>query len=112
MNLTALTDDDLAGLTGLVEPVARMQAPDLSAWGNAAWHACNDEAQRRRNGAIPLRSWPSAAELSNEELAFLGHLIASIHDKGSEQLAAFVEEMGDQLVDLLYFQVADPGVPE
>lgn len=112
MNLDLLTDEDLAGLTSWVEPLARMQAPAVQAWGNQAWRCCNDEAQRRRNGGTPLRSWPSCGELSNEEIVFLGQLIAGIHDEGSPQLAAFVEELGEQLVDLLFLQVADPGLPD
>lgn len=112
MNLTLLTDEDLAGLASWCEPLARMRAPAIAAFGNEAWRACQDEVQRRRSGATTLRSWPSCGELSNEEAVFLSHLIATIHDAGSPQLAAFVEEMGEQLVDLLYFQVADPGLPE
>ncbi len=112
MKLELLTDDDLAGLASWCEPLARMQSPAVAAWGNAAWHACQDEVQRRRNGGTPLRSWPSCAELSNEDLVFLGQLIATIHDAESEQLALFVEELGEQFVDLLFLQVADPGLPE
>ncbi|CAM3577561.1 hypothetical protein MYCO108962_25935 [Mycobacterium colombiense] len=112
MNLQALTDEDLAGLTSWCEPLARMRDPAVSAYGNAAWHACNSEAQRRRSGGTTLRSWPDPADLGNEALVFLGHLLSGIHDAGSPQLAAFVEELGEQLVDLLYLQVADPGLPE
>lgn len=108
MKLDLLTDEDLAGLTAWTEPLARMQNPAVSAWGNAAWRCCNDETQRRRVDGPTLRSWPAADDLGNEALMFLGQLIAGIHDAGSEQLALFVEELGAAFVDLLLAR-ADPG---
>ncbi len=101
MKLESLTDEDLAGLTSWTEPLARMQNPAVSAWGNAAWHACNDEAQRRRVDGQTVRNWPAPDDLGNEALVLLGQLLAGIHDAGSEHLALFVEELGETFVDLL-----------
>jgi hypothetical protein len=109
MKLDQLTDEDLAGLTSWTEPIARMQNPAVQAWGNAAWHACNDEAQRRRVDGTTVRTWPSSDQLGNEALVFLGKLLAGIHDAGSEHLALFVEELGETFVDALLTR-ANPGV--
>lgn len=109
MKLDALTDEDLAKLTSWTEPIARMSNPAVSAWGNQAWHACTDEAHRRRVAGPTLRNWPDSDDLGNEAVMFLGHLLSGIHDGGSEQLALFVEELGETFVDLLLAR-ADPGV--
>jgi hypothetical protein len=101
MKLQALTDEDLAGLTAWTEPLARMHNPAVAAWGNQAWHCCVDEAQRRRTDGQTVRTWPAPDQLHNEALVLLGQLLAGIHDAGSEQLALFVEELGETFVDLL-----------
>lgn len=109
MNLQALTDEDLAGLRDWTVPIAKMDDPALHSWGSEAWHAIRDEERRREVDGPALRSWPSANDLSNERLVLLSQLLAGIHDAGSEQLALFVEELGETFIDMLLAR-ADPGV--
>lgn len=101
MNLQALTDEDLAGLRAWTVPLARMDDNALRSWGGEAWHAVRDEERRREADGPSLRSWPSSDDLSNERLVLLSELLAGIHQAGSPQLAAFVEELHGQLVNQL-----------
>ena len=100
MNLEPLSDIDLEGLTSFCEPLARMDAPEVSRWGKLAWHACRDERSRRAGGASVSPKWPSYEPLSNEELVLLSGLLRGIHDQ-SPELARFVEQTGEDLVDVL-----------
>lgn len=106
MNLTTLTDDDLAGLTTWCAPLSTMDNPALSRWGEAAWHCCRDEAQRRVDGG-DVPAWPAADSLPTEGVVLIARLLTGVHDAGSEHLAAWVEAFGEALVDTLMAR-ADP----
>ncbi|OBB89646.1 hypothetical protein [Mycobacterium sp. 852002-30065_SCH5024008] len=109
VNLELLTDEDLAGLSSWAEPIAKMERhPAVSAYGDQAWRAATDELRRRKDGG-DVTPWPAPDPLGNEAVKFIGHLLAGLHDAGSDYLRAWVEETGETLVELLLTR-ADPGV--
>lgn len=100
MNLEALSDDDLTGLTAWAEPIAKMDSRVFARWGQLAWQAAIDEQRRRIDGGN-VTPWPSSTQLRTEEIKLLGHLLVGIRGAGSPELAEFVEQAGEELTDTL-----------
>jgi len=92
-SLELLTDDDLNGLAAWATPLAQMQARfAVAAWGKRAWQSVIDEQNRRSGDSTLGVRFPAVDALSNEEIMFVGQLLAGIHDAGSDMLRVWVEE--------------------